>query len=280
MPENDRGTSDALSGRLARLDLSLFEKIPSQTSENDRRSLLALQEAVRERGPSYAYLEIGSHLGGTLQPFLPDKRCTHLFSIDSRPARQPDERGPSFEYRANSTAHMLALLGKVSPAGAAKVRCWDADARDVDPAAVVPRPALCFVDGEHTDRAVRDDAAFCVKVLAGSGVLAFHDAPVVYNGLHGLIEDLVRSGTPFVAYHLPDTVFVIELGDVPLHRSPAVARLLVHNHTGYLASLRANDHYRRFYNRPLFRTLRRLKAALLRLVPGSASGDGGTGPRP
>ena len=251
------------------MDLSLFERIPSQTSENDRGSLLALQEAVRDRSPAYAYLEIGSHLGGTIQPYLPDDRCSHVFSIDSRPARQPDERGPAYEYRDNSTAHMLALLRELSPAGAAKVRCWDADVRDVEPSAVFPRPAFCFVDGEHTDRAMLDDAAFCLKVLAGTGVLAFHDAQVVYHGLHGLIEGLDRSGTPFVAYHLPDTVFVIEIGDIPIHRSPAIARLLVHNHTGYLASLRSNDYYRRFYNRATFRALRRLKAAFLRLVPGS-----------
>jgi hypothetical protein len=157
---------------------------------------------------------------------------------------------------------MLSLLGGLSPGGVAKIRCWDADARDVDAAAVHPKPALCFVDGEHTDRAVRSDAAFCMSVIAGSGVLAFHDAPVVYNGLFEIVEELGRGGTPFVAYHLPDTVFVIELGDVPVHRSPAVGRLLVHNHIGYLASLRANDHYRRFYNRPVFRVLRGIKAAL------------------
>jgi hypothetical protein len=257
----------AFAERLSRQDLSLFEGIPSQTSENDRRSLLALQEAMRARGPSYAYLEIGSHLGGTIQPFLPDDRCTHVFSIDRRPLSQPDERGPVYDYPANSTAHMLALLRNLSPRGAAKVRCFDADARDLDPAAVLPRPALCFVDGEHTDHALKSDAAFCLKVLAGSGVLVFHDAPVVYNGLYELVEDLGRNGTPFVAYHLPDTVFVVEIGDVPVHRSPAIARLLVHNHTGYLASLRANDHYRNFYNRPVFWILRRTKAALRRLLP-------------
>jgi hypothetical protein len=258
-------TGDAFSGRLARLDLSLFAAIPSQTSDADRRSLLAIQEAVRARVPAYAYLEIGSHLGGTIQPYVVDPLCTHVFSIDRRPPSQPDERGPVYDYPDNATAPMLALLRALSPQGVGKVRCWDADARDVDPAAVSPRPALCFVDGEHTDRAVRSDAAFCLRVLGGSGVVAFHDAPVVYNGLFEIVEELGRAGTPFVAYHLPDTVFVIEVGDFPVHLSPAVARMLVHNHTGYLASLRANDAYRRFYNRPAFRALRRLKARLAKL---------------
>ncbi|MEO6327006.1 MAG: class I SAM-dependent methyltransferase [Thermoanaerobaculia bacterium] len=262
MSANETDPGDAFSRRLARLDLSLFESIESQTSENDRRSLLAIQEAVRERTSPYAYLEIGSCLGGTIQPFLLDDRCSHIFSIDSRPARQPDERGPDFDYPHNSTAHMLTLLGRLSPEGAAKVRCWDADARDVPEDALLPRPSLCFVDGEHTDRAVQNDAAFCLRVLAGSGVLAFHDASVVYNGLFALLSKLERSATPFVAYHLPDSVFVIELGEFSIHRSPAIAGLLIQNHTGYLASLRANDHFRRFYNSPTLRFLRRCKAAL------------------
>jgi hypothetical protein len=167
MPAHEREIRDAISERLARLDTSLFERISSQTSENDGRSLPAIQEAVRERGPSYAYLEIGSHFGDTIQSFLRDDRCTCVFSIDRRPLKQPD-------------------------------------AREVDPAAVAPKPAICFVDGEHTDGA------------------------------------------------------------------PAIARMLVHNHTGYLASLWTNDHYRRFYNCRTFRIIRRFKAALRRVVSRTA----------
>lgn len=275
MSERGDGQPGGFEARLARLDLSLFDAIPSQTSPNDRRSLLALQAAVRERCPLYAYLEIGSHLGGTIQPFLFDDRCERVFSIDSRPRSQPDERGPSFSYPENSTRRMLELLRAVSPSGVEKVLGREAVARDVDPASVRPRPAICFVDGEHTDRAVREDAAFCLAAMEGEGVVAFHDAPVVYNGLHGFLEDLARAGTAFVAYNLPDTVLVVEIGDVPLHRSEAVAPLLVNNHVGYLASLRANDHYRRFYNRAPFRALRSLRGILAPIAPGRApSGRG------
>lgn len=267
MDERGSRPPEDFEARLARLDLSLFDAIPSQSTPNDRRSLLALQAAVRERSPSFAYLEIGSHLGGTIQPYLLDARCARVFSIDSRPASQPDERGPSYAYPENSTRRMLELLRTVSPSGAEKVLCRDARARDVEEAWVRPRPALCFVDGEHTDRAVREDASFCLAVLGGEGVLAFHDASIVYNGLHGLLEDLARAGTTFVAYHLPDSVFVVEIGDAPLHRSHAIAPLLVNNHVGFLAALRANDHYRRFYNRAPFQALRGLYGALARVAP-------------
>jgi hypothetical protein len=56
----------------------------TQLSENDRISLLTLQAAVRERYAEYAYLEIGSFRGGSLQPFLVDDCCTTLYSIDPR----------------------------------------------------------------------------------------------------------------------------------------------------------------------------------------------------
>ena len=70
------------------LDLGLFAQITSQSTESDKRSLLAVQDAVREIvGPEgkYNYLEIGSYLGGSIQPHLIDQRCERIFSIDKRP---------------------------------------------------------------------------------------------------------------------------------------------------------------------------------------------------
>ena len=41
-----------------KLDLQLFEKITSQSTDHDKQSLLACQLAVRELRPDYNYLEI------------------------------------------------------------------------------------------------------------------------------------------------------------------------------------------------------------------------------
>ena len=43
------------------LDMVLFEPIPSQTSEGDRRSLLAIHSSIANRHERFTYLEIGSH---------------------------------------------------------------------------------------------------------------------------------------------------------------------------------------------------------------------------
>ena len=50
--------------RLAALDATLFQHVLSQMPEEDQRSLLALQAAVRARHRQFVYLEIGSYLGG------------------------------------------------------------------------------------------------------------------------------------------------------------------------------------------------------------------------
>jgi hypothetical protein len=95
---------------LRALDLGLFAHVRSQTGDQDRLSLLALHNACREIYGEFSYLEIGSHLGGSLQVLIADDRCASIVSIDSRPARQPDVRGV-FDYPGNTTERMLSRLG-------------------------------------------------------------------------------------------------------------------------------------------------------------------------
>ena len=56
--------------RINTMDLSLFDAVLSGTGEEDRRALLGLQKVVRDLWGEYSYLEIGSHLGGSLQTYL------------------------------------------------------------------------------------------------------------------------------------------------------------------------------------------------------------------
>src|SRR5256885_15040664 len=92
----ETGTQNTgLEAALTALDTSLFDNVRSQTSERDRISLLALHRACRDAYGRFAYLEIGSHLGGSLQVLVADPRCTSITSIDSRPESAPDVRGVS-----------------------------------------------------------------------------------------------------------------------------------------------------------------------------------------
>jgi hypothetical protein len=241
------------------LDLNLFEKITSQSTEADKRSLLAVQLAVREFRPDYTYLEIGSYLGGSIQPHLLDDRCRRIYSIDKRPAVQPDERGIDYVYRNNSTARMLDGLRQVS-ADLDKIVTIDGETRDLDPGGVKDRVQLCFIDGEHTDGAVLTDFKFCLGVLDAGGAIVFHDAQITYNGIADCIRLLEDNSYDFHAYSLPNIVFVVEIGDFPLHKSAKILERLVDNHQSYLFSLQNNDEFRRFANRFPFRSIRNFYA--------------------
>ncbi len=244
---------------LGRLDLKLFEKIHSQTSPNDKRSLLAVQQATREIVSDFTYLEIGSYQGGSLQPYVLDDRCRKVFSIDLRPTISADARGATQVYENNTTDHMLENLKQLTNADTSKIECIDGDVSDIDSSIINTRPQLCFIDGEHTDEATWRDYEFCRSVMTENGAIIFHDAMIIYNCLSRIIARLKEQSVKFRAYNLPDVVFVIEFGDFPIYRSSAISGMLADNHVGYLNSLAFTDQYRRFANRPLFRFVRDLK---------------------
>jgi predicted O-methyltransferase YrrM len=254
----------AATQRISTLDTSVFESIPSESSENDKRSLLACQNAMRNLRSGYGYLEIGSYLGGSIQPHLLDPLCARIVSIDKRPEEMPDNRGLTYKYPQNTTARMTELLREVEPSQLDKLVCIDGESSDLDPAMIDGPIDLCFIDGEHTDRAVLADFHFVKRVLGDSGAVVFHDAQIVYNGLTTIIADLRASGQRFHAYSLPDYMLVIEIGSAPLHQDPRIAAMLVDNHVGYLASLQANDHYRRIANLPPVRLARSVRARIRR----------------
>lgn len=259
MAVTEKSLTTQFDGLIESLDLRLFERIPSQTTDMDKRSLLACQLAVRTVCTNYTYLEIGSYIGGSLQPYLVDENCTHIFSIDKRPAAQADERGMHYKYENNSTQRMLENLKDVYAPGLEKITCIDDDGSNIDPNLISPKAQICFIDGEHTDEACYRDFLFCLKVLEDDGLLVFHDAQVVYNGLFQIVTYLEANHIRFHAYNLPDTVFVIEINDFAIHKLPVIHRMLIDNHIGYLNSLRYNDHFRGFANKKLFRLLRNLK---------------------
>jgi len=240
----DAAIMSDLDTKLDLLDISLFDAIPSQTTDDDKRSLLAIQSAARALSPSYVYLEIGSHLGGSIQPYLLDERCTKIYSIDKRPLVQPDQRGVNFGYPENSTERMLSLLSGI--ASTDKIITIDGETGKMDRSLIGERPQLCFIDGEHTDKATKIDFDLCLDVCADSGAVIFHDAHIVYNAIADCIDTAKRRNMPIQAYSLPNAVFVIEIGDFPLHESPHIRSLLLENHKGYLFSLQQNDEYRRF----------------------------------
>ncbi len=200
------------AGRMPEEDLSVFDRIPSQTSDGDRRCLLAIRNVFRERG-EYVYLEIGSYLGGTLQPHYAEASCRRLYSIDKRPLSQPDERGASYTYPENSTQTMRDNLVRAFPAmDADRLITFDADAAEVDPGAIGEAPDFCFIDGEHTNAALVSDMRFCLKVIKPDGIIGAHDAGVVSDGILSMKRELTDRGIPFVGLKPGGDVYLFAMG--------------------------------------------------------------------
>lgn len=257
------------------IDISIFDAVPTQLLEEDRRSILTVQQLVARRFGSYSYLEIGSYLGGSLQPHLADERCVAVYSIDPRPPRQPDERGELFDYPDNTTQRMLDALAGPYGAKLEKLRCFDMDARHVSADDVEVPPRLCLIDGEHTDRAVLSDFVACLSLATQPAVIMFDDAHVVYRGLRRCLEEADGRGVAVRAYVLPEKIAVLELGDAGLYREPELAERIA-TAEAYLYLGEFLDHYRQRVMTmkaiPGVRLARRIRNAVL----GRGGAIGGT----
>ena len=244
--------------RLAALDTSLFRHVLSQMPEDDQMSLLAVQAAVRARHPQFVYLEIGSYMGGSLQPFVVDPRCQKIISIDPRLSEYRDTRG-THPYAGNTTARMLEGLGKIPNADLRKIQSLEGGTDTIGPEAIQPAPHICLIDGEHTNEATLRDARFCLSVVDPNGCILFHDGHLIYASLDQFIKEMAQSGRSFRPYVLPETIFAIDLGAADYGEVEPVRSRRAVNYKAYLGSMMRNDWYRYAYHLPTYRFLRSIR---------------------
>ena len=194
--------------------------VESQTSDNDKVSLLRLHRLIRSRLDTYVYTEVGSHLGGTLAPHLADPRCRVVISIDPRPLEHPDAFGRSFVYDGNSTARMVEGLKSVLPENClTKLSTFDLDAAAVCHAEIKARPDLVMIDGEHTVVAAFSDVMSLLPVVSENAVISFHDANLVADAIRNLERFFTYAGIKFATVFLPDNVCAIGLRGMADHIS-------------------------------------------------------------
>lgn len=217
--------------RIDALDVSLFEQVPSQTSSGDRRSLLALQRTVARARGRYSYLEIGSHLGGSIQPYLVDDRCTRIHSIDPRPKQQPDDRKPGYiaHYVDNSSERMLSLLKGIGHGDLGKIETIESDASAVPPSRITDKPEITFIDGEHTYAASLSDFRFCKQVVSPTGIIVFHDFDIIFPAVAEACRILESEGRRHTPLKLEGGVCAIFLDESLIHSDPYLAGLYAKN---------------------------------------------------
>ena len=237
--------------------------------------LLLVQDCVRSRG-EYIYLEIGSHLGGTIQPHFIDPACKLIYSIDKRPESQPDERGRQCHYVNNSTERMLSNLSQAYPSiNKSKIINFDNDASDLDQSKIIEKPELCFIDGEHTNQAVFADFRFCLQVSHANAIIVFHDTCYVFKGIKTIKEYLSSNSIQFRGFMVDGSVYIILLNEAINYYADRIEPLSV-NESEYFRNARKSLRKIRLKrgHPQLYRFLRRGKKILKSLTNGGKVENG------
>lgn len=193
-------------------EIALHFPIESQSSDRDKAFLLAAKRMMGDIAPSYAYLEIGSFLGGSLAPFLVDPACAAILSIDERGKTLPDERGALFDYAGITTQSMLDRL---HGAGLATEKLTTHDG-PIDMMAMPDRRFdLAFIDGEHTDQACFRDFLWALPMMKASSAVLFHDSSLIYKAIRLITLYLRKEGRPFTFLkHGNSEMSAVFLGDL------------------------------------------------------------------
>lgn len=239
--------SEALLDLVVKGDPSIFSPISTQLSAGDKKTLLAIMAGLRALGKPYTYLEIGSYLGGSLQPFLVDPLCAHIYSIDNRPLEQPKDERKKFKWTPVTTQDMLDKLRPLYADGLSKLQTFDVDSRSADPKAIKIAPTLCFIDGEHTDDASYSDFRFCLSAAAPDAIFLFHDIQIVYRGIQQCLEHLDQQRQPYRFYLLPGKMCIIETGSLTIANQPAMMARLTEAGSEIMETFQRLGKYRDWY---------------------------------
>lgn len=218
-------TADQALGMIETLDIAVFQ-VETHSTLNDRFSFLRVQNLARSVLGRYVYLEVGSHVGGSLFPLLVDPACEAAVSVDPRPEALADERAELIHYPQNSTARMIAVLSeRLPPAIMAKLTTIDSDVSTVRPEAVEPKATLVFIDAVHTNRACFSDFVGVLQLTRPDCIIYFHDANLIADAIVNAERLLDHLGVAHETVFLPDTVAVMGLGR---HASPVRDYLQAH----------------------------------------------------
>lgn len=187
------------------LDIRIFQKVESQTTGQDQRSLLKLQKIISGSISGYTYLEIGSYLGGTLHPHLIDPNCKQVISIDIRISRQKNNwPGPAFvSYDSNNERTMLNRF-KLCGIPIDKLQIHRRDIKELKD---LPSVDLAFIDAEHTFDAVMSDAMHLKPFMAPDSIVSFHDTDLIKDAVDAFA--LKVSASP---KYLPSWIGAIGFG--------------------------------------------------------------------
>ena len=94
-----------------------------------------------------------------------------------------------------------------------KLKTFDCDASELPAEEIAERPDLCFIDGEHTNKAVYCDFQFCLKICQKDAMIVFHDSGFIYRGISKIKKSLSGEGAIFQGMMLSGSIYVILLNN-------------------------------------------------------------------
>ena len=153
--------------------------ITSQTSNQDKLLLLKVINVIGKKIKNYSYCEIGSFLGGSLTPFLLDRNCKKILSIDKRNQIVDDENQEKFSYENISEKTMIKNFEK-NKIDTKKLKTFNGD---ISKLKTKIKFDLIFIDGIHTDRNVFSDFLYSLDFMNKNSIILFHDSHIIFNAL-------------------------------------------------------------------------------------------------
>lgn len=169
-------------------------RIPTHATIDE---LLALHEIAMQVPPDLGILEIGTHLGATLNCLgaATEKVKNKLFAVDTwNNETMPDGVKDTFDEFLKNCKHLMKRL---------KIIRIDSKKLDTQ---LIPHPiGLIFIDGDHSYEGFQKDFEFALKKIVPGGVIACHDFCQNHPGVTRVISEAIIKKTiavKFCAHHL------------------------------------------------------------------------------
>ena len=153
--------------------------INSQTSNFDKKVILNVIKVIKKNKKKFNYLEIGSFLGGSLTPFLSEKNCQLVMSIDKRNQKQDDERNEEWSYKNIDEKDMINKLEKHG-LNTSKLKTFNGDIQNFKSK---KKFDLSFIDGIHTDVNTFSDFLNVLNLSNKDSIVLFHDSSIIFKSI-------------------------------------------------------------------------------------------------
>jgi hypothetical protein len=94
---------------------------------------------------------------------------------------------------------------------------------------ISPAPALAFIDGEHTRRAVLSDFDFCRRVVRPDGTIVFHDYWIISSAVDEIRAQLNIAGIGHTGVQMDGSVYALFLKPALVANDPHIATIHARN---------------------------------------------------